>query len=86
MSLYDEVIINCPSCGNEQAIQTKVGRCQLIRYNLKSVPPYMLTALSGRSLLCDKCGANISITIRKVITYSPEVVLTKDLKSEEEEK
>ncbi len=60
MGMFDTVHIICPTCKHKIEIQTKAGRCNLLRYHSDNVPADIAMSLNKREETC-ACGATIQI-------------------------
>lgn len=67
MGVYDEVIIDCPSCSEFHMEQTKWGNCSLSCYTIDNAPLAILAGLKEQSdanaLVCEHCAASLKLHI-----------------------
>jgi transcription elongation factor Elf1 len=55
MGLYDTVIFDCPNCGSQVEVQTKVGLCELIKIPCLEVPKSAAQDINGKIVACNEC-------------------------------
>lgn len=63
MGMFDEIMINCPRCGESNLEQSKAGDCNLNVYSLNDAPIEILESLTEEPLYCDKCGFKYEIQL-----------------------
>ncbi len=55
MGMFDRVFISCPSCGVQNEVQSKAGKCALDTYWQESVPLNIAIDIEGTVVTCDNC-------------------------------
>lgn len=64
MGMFDTIIIECPECGADIEYQTKVGKCELEKYEIGldyisyQFPPEVAVSLNLKEFTCN-CGTII---------------------------
>jgi len=62
MGMFDSVIAECPSCGEEIEFQSKAGDCGLKRYHFSNVPPEVAADVDEDSRNCS-CGEVLTLRL-----------------------
>ncbi len=63
MGCFDEVLVPCPSCGQEYAMQTKVGWSSLEKIPLREASALMLVDIGNQIVTCGNCGTKFQLTV-----------------------
>lgn len=57
MGLYDDVLVPCPSCGQDIIFQAKGNNPGLNEYRLDNAPKDVILACTHHAWECKNCGA-----------------------------
>jgi len=67
MGMYDEVIVNCPVCREEVAVQSKAGPCELITYRGNNVPASIAEDINGEYQDCTECKQSFQVEAQIIV-------------------
>jgi hypothetical protein len=72
MGMYDTVLVNCPSCGEEAGFQSKSGECILDAFYLKDCPDDVLSNVNRHSPYDCDCGVSFEVDIKNKVAVIVE--------------
>lgn len=61
MSMFDEVLLPCPKCGEKNYAQSKGGWCHTFLYDFDTAPDPVLADMVDEKYTCPKCGTQFAV-------------------------
>jgi len=74
MGMFDEILMECPNCGQMIYEQSKSGPCIMARYDFNNAPQEVLAdLLHFDDIWCDECGVGIDVKAKFYIQGKKDV-------------
>jgi len=77
MGMFDRVWADCPKCGAKVEFQSKAGKCELIDYDMDSVPPEIARDINADAENCE-CGYTVKLMPKNPIQRVALTYLTSE--------
>ena len=74
MGMFDSVMVPCPRCGAEEAVQSKAGPCLLRTYRVCDAPSDVIVDISDDIINC--CGCGQRFMLKSCVTTKMMIVPT----------